>query len=86
MARGMADHTMENGPHVESRRDSGAESRNRTGTPSLARDFESRASTCSAISATRQLLSLIYVAGATSKSGHFLVATNRISMTAWDQL
>ena len=29
----------------------GAESRNRTGTPSLARDFESRASTSSAISA-----------------------------------
>lgn len=43
----------------------GAESRNRTGTLSPARDFESRASTYSAISATQAALSLIWDVGAT---------------------
>ena len=45
----------------------GAGSRNRTGTVSPPRDFESRASTYSAIPATRAQLSLIYSAGATTK-------------------
>ena len=60
----------------------GAESRNRTGTVSPPRDFESRASTYSAISATQPILSLICSDRATWGLIHIIVSLHFKSVSS----
>jgi hypothetical protein len=63
--------------YTETLKLTGAESRNRTGTLSPARDFESRASTYSAISATQPRLSPICDIRATDSKPIALSRRNR---------